>query len=348
MMDEEEVGLIYPRMAMPGSLATAAKKKNLDRLNQLNTLGPSLYRVEAIVGPHIPLSGSLQDLIAHSPTTGVSVNEPPLSMYLHHGGVNAVFLELRAQSDGTLSCISIEVDAVSPLGAFVGARTEVNQLLDVLMRRLWIPLVIVRLDLFADQEERPIAHELLAPFSGQLRIGPLGGIHQNSLFYELESHAREAICSTSPYYRFLCAFRVYEGVGVLRGKLRQMCIEAGIDEPLPKDQKIDLELLNAMGLTGLSGGSVRTLNDLHGKLTEMRNQVAHFLLSKGGVTSALHTSDGLSYRVYSSASAVLLHYGVEAVRELYSFFQQYLSALAMRGNVLPQKDQRDRYRVVVR
>jgi hypothetical protein len=167
-------------------------------------------------------------------------------------------------------------------------------------------------------------------------------------FAELESLAREAICSSSPFYRFLCAYRLYEGTGALRSKLRQMCVDASVKEPLPKDLKVDRDLLAAMELGGLAEEDLRTVGDLHGKLTTMRNMVAHFLLARGEKVPPLHTSEGYSYQAFSSAGAALLHYGVNALHELSQFFQQHLGPKVMVGSVLPMQAQRERYRVVVR
>jgi hypothetical protein len=67
------------------------------------------------------------------------------------------------------------------------------------------------LDLNVGAEHQPIAHELHVPFVCNLSIGPIGGIHQYPLFSELVALAREAICSTGPFHRFLRAYRLYEG-----------------------------------------------------------------------------------------------------------------------------------------
>lgn len=127
-----------------------------------------------------------------------------------------------------------------------------------------------------------------------------------------------------------------------------MCIDNSVNEPLPKDMKIDHDLLAAMGLGGLAEQDVRTAGDLHGKLTLMRNMVAHFLLARGEKVPPLHTSEGYSYQVFSSAAAALLHYSVSALRELSGFFQQHLSPKVMVGSVLPMPAQRERYRVMAR
>ena len=316
----DELGIVHPHAAMPGVLTTVTSARRFARLQELEHAGPTQYVVRAVIGSHIPLVGSLASLVALAPETSLAVNAPPLAMFLHRGGTDAVYVDLEAREDGSLTAIAVEVDADSPMVAFLGARSTVNQLLDVLMRGHWLPLVIVRLDLYTDKNLEPIAHELHAPFAGSLSIGPIGGIHQHPLFAELEALAREGILSTSPFYRLLCAYRLYEGAGALRTKLREMSKELGV---------------------------VRTVDEMYKKLKEARNMVAHFLLDGEGA-SPLHTSDGLSYRAYSSAAAVLLHYGAGKFVALFHYFQRHLSSKVARGSVYPMLDQRERYRVVVR
>jgi len=97
LIDADEIGIVYPHVAMPGALAIAASGRNVDRLRTLQGAGPTLYRTRAVVGTHIPLTSTIQDIVALSPETGLAVNDPPLSMYLHKGGSNAVFLDLVAR-----------------------------------------------------------------------------------------------------------------------------------------------------------------------------------------------------------------------------------------------------------
>lgn len=347
MDDVDEVGIVYPQVAMPAALAVATSKRNVERLRQLQTAGPTLYRVQAIVGSHIPLTGSIGDIVGMASDTGLSVYEPPLSLYLHRGRKDVVFLDLNAKENGTLADISVEIDSDSPVAAFAAARTAVNYFLDVLMRHAWLPLTVVRLDLSVAAEQSPVAHEIQVPFVGEIRIGPIGGIHQHALFAELESLAREGIGSTSPFYRLLCAYRLYEGIHSLRKELRDLCTKFSVQQALPKDTLVDSQLLQAMGLGPIADTKVRTVNDLHGRLKELRNMVAHFLTS-GGSGSALHASNGYSYQVFSGAAAVMLHYAVEALRDLFSFFQKHLSAKLSIGSVLPMPGQRATFRPIVR
>jgi hypothetical protein len=240
----------------------------------------------------------------------------------------------------------VEVEADAPLAAFQAARTAVNQLLDTLMRRVWLPLVVGRLELF-DAADDPLAYQLLLPFPSGLRIGALGGIHQCPAFSELESLAREAICATSPYYRLLCAHRLYDGTGNVRSWLRKTAARFNIDAPLPKDLPVDHDLLEGLGFPAEAREGIRKVNDLHATLTDLRNQVAHFLLSRKDSQSPLHVSDGQTYLIFSIAGAALLHYGFMTLNELSAYFRQHLDAHLARGSILPLREQRARFRVVV-
>ncbi|MDP1655372.1 hypothetical protein [Rhodoferax sp.] len=344
--DSDKFKIFWPRHAVPGALVVVGTIQQAERLLTLErNAKQSLYSVRAILSDHIPLKGSLTELIEVHHSSPIALNEPSLTMYLHRGGDAAVFFDFCSDGDEHLSYIRVEVEADAPLAAFQAARTAVNQLLDTLMRRVWLPLVIARLDLF-DSAEDPLASQLLLPFPSGLRIGPLGGIHQYPAFSELESLAREAICATSPYYRLLCAHRLYDGTGHVRSWLRKTAENLNIDEPLPKDLPVDQALLEGLGFPAEARKGIRKVNDLHGKLTDLRNQVAHFLLSREGSQSPLHVSDGHTYLVFSIAGAALLHYGFLTLNELSAYCRQHLGSHLARGSILPLKEQRARFRVV--
>lgn len=345
--DPEKFKIFWPRHAVPGALVVVGTVRQAERLLTLERNAKrSLYSVRAVLSDHIPLNGSLTELIEVHHSSPIALNETPLTMYLHKGGDAAVFFDFCADGDENFSYLRVEVEADAPLAAFQAARTAINQLLDTLMRRVWLPLVIARLDLFNSTED-PLAYQLLLPFPSGLRIGPLGGIHQYPAFSELESLAREAICATSPYYRLLCAHRLYEGTGHVRSWLRKTAENFNIDAPLPKDLSVDQALLEGLGFPAEAREGIRKVNDLHGKLTDLRNQVAHFLLSREGSQSPLHVSDGHTYLIFSIAGAALLHYGFLTLNELSAYFRQHLGSHLARGSILPLKEQRSRFRVVV-
>jgi hypothetical protein len=175
---------------------------------------------------------------------------------LHHGGRNAVYFDLvGAGSEDWLDYIEVVVSKY-PSNCFWSARTAVSQLLDSMMRTTWLPLTIRRLDLYLEGDESPLCQQLILPFTEGVRWGPLGGIHQYRFFAPYEALIREAITTGSPFYRLLCAYRLYEGVQPLRKMLRELGERAGVPITLPKPQALDLQWLKRFGirdefLTGL-------------------------------------------------------------------------------------------------
>ena len=345
--DNTEYHILWPRHAVPGSLAVVGNESQVERLRQLEHAATrTIYSVRAIVSDHIPLVGSIQELIDSPSRCQITLNEDPLSIYLHHGGSSAVYFDLSAGGGHTLADIRVDVEVEVPLAAFQAARTALNELLDTLMRGVWLPLVIARLELF-EIDGAPLAYQLLLPFPNELSIGPLGGMHQYPSLSELESLAREAICTTSPYYRLLCAWRLYEGTAKLRTWMRETCKQLNVSSPLPKDIQVDHSFLEGMGFSPEARSGIRTVGDLHGKLKDLRNQVAHFLLTKEEPQAPLHASDGHTYLKFSIVGAALLHYGFLTLRELSMFFHQNLAPHLARGSILPLKEHRSRFRVVV-
>jgi len=342
-----EYKILWPRHAVPGSLVVVGTIPQVEHLLRFERASArTLYSVRAIISDHIPLVGSLRELVATPSRCPITLNEDPLTIYLHHGGNAAVFFDLCADGSQALSSIRVEVEAEAPLGAFQAARTALNELLDTMMRRVWLPLVIARLEL-CDAAGAPLAYQLLLPFPSGLSMGPLGGIHQYPALSELESLAREAICATSPYYRLLCAHRLYEGMSNLRRWLRETTAKLKVDAPLPKDIQIDHSLLEGLGFPAEARAGVRTVGDLHAKLTDLRNKVAHFLVTKGEPQAPLHVSDGHTYLIFSIAGAALLHYSFLTLRKLSMYFQQHVESHLSMGSILPLKEQRQRFRVVV-
>jgi len=70
----------------------------------------------------------------------------------------------------------VDVEANHPARALAPARTAVNQLLDTIMRVGWVPLVIMRLDVWLAGEDEPLLHQIQLPFTRGMTIGPLGGL----------------------------------------------------------------------------------------------------------------------------------------------------------------------------
>ena len=112
-------------------------------------------------------------------------------------------------------------------------------------------------------------------------------------------------------------------------------------EKLPSDPTVDVKILRELGFKDDFIKGIKTVNDLRGKLTEMRNRIAHFLTKSDSVP--VNTSDGFNYYEYALGGAVLLQYSHEALIELKKFFSTYLQPKMQRGEILPMKEYGDMF-----
>ena len=341
-MSDDEYLILNPRRPIPGCLVTIGQRSRLEPIKKLEqNPQPRRYIVRAIISDQIPLTGGIDQVMNLPPVRLLRLNENPLTVYLHHGADKAVFYDLSADSNGFLSYIDVEVEANLPSDTFRPARTAFNNLLDTLVNMVWIPLAVSRLELYLKGEKVPLAHELLLTFQQEIKFGPLGGLHSYPLFDPHESLIREAVNSGSPFYRFLCAYRLFEGINPLRHSIREICRKLSVTEKLPFDPVIDVDLLEQLGFTKEFLKSVHTLRDLHDKLTETRNRIAHFLLK--GDKYIVNTSNGFHYVEYALGGAVLLYYSHQALVDLRNFYRKKLEPLTSRGQILPLKEYGDKF-----
>ena len=341
-MSDDKYLILHPRKPIPGCLVTIGQLSGLEAIKKLEqNPQPRRYIVRAIISDQIPLTGGIEEVMNLQPVRLLRLNENPLTIYLHHGGDNAVFYDLCPDSKGFLSHIDVEAEANLPGNAFAPARTAFNNLLDSMTNMVWIPLAVSRLELYLKGENVPLAHELLLTFQQRLEFGPLGGLHSYPLFDPHESLIREAVNSTSPFYRFMCAYRLYEGVNPLRHSIREICRKLSVADKLPSDPVVDIALLEQMGFTKEFLKSVHTVGDLHNKLTETRNRIAHFLLKSDKYV--VNTSNGFHYVEYSLGGAVLLFYSHQALADLRNFYSKHLIPLTSRGQILPLKEYGDKF-----
>src|SRR5206468_2154540 len=132
-------------------------------------------------------------------------------------------------------------------------------------------LTIRRLDLHLEGDAAPLCHQLILPFRvGTNAISSGWGLHQYDFLAPYEALIREAITNGSPYYRLLCAYRLYEGLGPLRKLLRDFGERTGVSDALPKPPEVDLKLLKAFGVNLEVLGKVKNAEDFWKKSAELR------------------------------------------------------------------------------
>ncbi len=175
-------------------------------------------------------------------------------------------------------------------------------------------------------------------------MGPLGGIIQSVPFATYDAILREAITSTSPFYRLLCAFRIYEGTSVIRRGIRQECERLGINERMPADPEVNQNELVGFAFAPEIARNIRRASDLFESLRVYRNAISHFLIEGDEGDAHVYLADGEMMRGYSIAAAAALRYAQLTVNSLRAFYVAHLERrIGARGMVLPLPQQRDAY-----
>lgn len=146
-MDKEEYFSVDPANPLPGSLCVLLPSSQAEGYKEIVARGTfSRYVVRAILADNIPLSGDLRELLSRPSNSLLYVNGEPLTLHLEYPGFMPAMYDLHPGDSKALTHIDFLVDTNHPAATFALARTAVNQLLDVLLRHVWLPLVIVRLD----------------------------------------------------------------------------------------------------------------------------------------------------------------------------------------------------------
>ncbi len=336
--------LVTPREPIPGTISVLAREGRIAEIQELQAERQRrVWRVRAAISDSVPLYGDGDAAIARPQNNGFALNENPISIYLHAGGNRAVYYDLIGDANGQLMFIEVQVKSALPDNALLLARQPINALLDAFARNSPTPLVVQRLELLSPRDGGVLAYELLLPSRAGVRFGPLGGILQRQIFAPFDALYREALTSSSPFYRLLCAWKVYEGMGSIRRQLRENAERLGVEEALPPDPLVDREELVRLGFRPEFVENMRTANDLFGRLTEMRNAIAHFLIEGGEGEAQVYLADGSQLRVYSIAGAALLTYAHRMIEVLRQYYARNLEFRLNRGMILPTPQNRGRF-----
>jgi hypothetical protein len=338
----EELELIHPQAVTPGLLVALAQKGSRDEILELQASGVKrVWTVRAVIGSSIPLSGTPDWATTASGENNFKLNENPLSIYLHSGGHKAVYYDLIGLDSNSLTHIEVQVESSLPSNALLLARGPINALLDVLTRNSNLPLLIQRMELLSPTTREVLVHQLLLPQGHEIAIGPLGGIQQAVPFAPYDAIYREALTSSSPFYRLLCAARLFEGAGSIRRWIKEECQRRGVSTKMPSVPKVDQAFVKGLGVPAELLRNVTNAHDLYGKFTDMRNAIAHFLFKEGDQSGHVYLADGRNLEIYSAAAASLLHYGHLMLEELRLFYAKHLPMLG--SQILPMPSYREKF-----
>jgi hypothetical protein len=223
------------------------------------------------------------------------------------------------------------------------ARGPINALLDVFARRHPLPLVIQRLDLMSPSSGEVLLSESLIPQPMRIELGPLGGIMQQAWFSPYEAVYREGLVTSSPFYKLVCGWKIYEGYGRLRGRVRRECQKRNIPTKPPTDPTITKQELLDFGFSPDFVTGIASAKDLFEKLRETRDAISHFLVKTRHGESHVYLADGAQLRHYSASGAAMLYYSHKALEELRIFCSQNAIGVASRGSILPLVENRQQF-----
>jgi hypothetical protein len=331
---------VFPPKPVAGALAVLVPGDAEDELRALEQAAERrVWRIRAILSDSLALAGTVRAAFEHPGHPLLFLNVPsPLTIYLHHGGTSVVFYDLVGTPDGHLHHIEVDVESSSPNAALMYGRLAVNQLLDAMIRATGTtPILIQRLELASPSDGRTLAYETVLPSTEGIRIGPLGGIESWPMFAPYLAVLREAETSSSPFYRLLCAYRVYDGTNHIRKTIRALAQKLNVDDRLPSDPEVDARDLVERGLTEEFAKDVKRAGDLFNALREQRDAVAHFLLKGDEGEGHVYVSDALTIRIYDILSRILLDVAARVIADLHLFCSTKLWSVR-RGSILPEKN----------
>lgn len=123
--------LLDPRDPFPGVLAVLCRKSRMDEIGQYELSGVTRqWKVRGIVSDAVPLSGSVEEIVAMEPNNLLFINGDPLSIYLHSGGHRAIYYDLVGVGEQRkLSYIEVIVETRFPSNAIVLARRPLTPFL---------------------------------------------------------------------------------------------------------------------------------------------------------------------------------------------------------------------------
>lgn len=343
--------LITPREPTQGALGVFARQGRLDEVRDLEAESRErLWEVRAVLSDHAALAGDARSAMGRKAYHLFHLGESPLWIYLHSGGRDAVYYELVSEPgdpDGKLAYIAVRVESRLPSNALLLARKPINALLDVFTRDSDMPLLIQRLELVSPRDGGVLLTQMLVPHRNGIKFGPLGGIVQAVPFAPYDALYREALTTSSPFYRLLCAWKMYEGARGLRRWIREQCQLRQVDARMPPDPAVDRDELIRMGFAPEFVGEIRHAGELFDRLADARHAIAHFLIERDGGDSHVYVADGQQLQQYAVGSAGLLRYAHRLLEVLRLFCVQH--ALLGRGPaVLPVPGNREQFAVRAR
>lgn len=321
---EQGLKLASPSVPTPGGLAILVPDPQCDLFNSFDD--SSDYRIWEVRGllakPTCPYK------VPHF----LKALKPGIKMSTAGSGGNQAFINFhfRADSEGYVQEICVRVEERTPVAALSRARQPLEQLLDETCALTYTSLSFLQFHVALSSDSPILAIETLLPFGPNLEID--SHIHlppDREWLWVIDELFREALCTNSPYYRLLVAFRIVEGISHLKKLILVACRSRGIQAPLPKNPKILKSEIYKRGATIdpklAKKGEALSLQELYETWRDKRNAVAHLVFERLEKTRLLALSRADHYRDFACSAAILLLYSRHAYWELRTFLLDHIA-----------------------
>ena len=338
-----------PYDAFPGEHTMIYRDSQTRELHAISMSGERrAFRVRAILTDQaLALCSSLEEVLKFRPKNRVRLPDGQFSLWKHYGGTRAVFHDLKADDEGNLLAIEVDVSAIRPELALGYGRAAVNQLLDSLTASAPHPILIQRLELMSPSErEVVLAFQVTMPHQSVTQLRRFGGIGPTRWFAGVEAVLREAATNPSPYYRLMLAYRGFEGTKRLQREFGDFVKKHKIDAPTLVPLQLDRTEMARAGFRE-PVLSFNLFQELIDHFREFRDAAAHFFLgSRGkGERSHLQFSSTMAH-TYAKVSALMLMCLRREFEHLRGYHLQFIAPVLNRGMLLPLESARHQYMVV--
>jgi len=271
-----------------------------------------------------------EKILKFTGATLIKMSEKELRFHISwkHSGVVFIF---RRNSHKMLNRVEAYTKGTLPSNALNTFKSALYNLIDRLVYILKCPIYVQSIVLLINN--KPLLYELPITFAGEKNIAYGGGFNSVHWFAPLDALEREAICSSSPFYKLLCRFRIYEGVHYLRKELRSFACKINQKAKIPKTPRITKGELQALRVNEGTLSKIKTYEEIAKSHRELRNGVAHFLMKKPK-GAMIMPSRGLDRSAVEKGSQILRICNQKMIEPLWEYFNKYLSNEYNRGKIL--------------
>ena len=242
---------------------------------------------------------------------------------------------LEPGSDGYLQSVSGWARAELPLEALHVFKTAVALLLDRMSVAADLPLYVRRTELELDDEGHKLT-EIMSHLEAEADATYGVGYFLPVFFLTYTSLEREALCSASPIYRFMCRWRAYESIAPTRRAVYEFAKKAGRTQGLPRAPAPTEADRAEMGLTDVHK-EARTFHEIVECHRSLRDAVAHLWsggkhASRKGTVLPFRSRD---VETCEHAARIIQACNRKLMAPVWRYFEENLEEAYIRGHVLP-------------